>query len=260
MSDRTSPLVLGCIADDVTGATDLAINLVQGGMRVVQWLGVPTAEELRERASSHSVQADAIGVSLKARSVPVADAVKQSLDALEALQTLGAKRFYFKYCSTFDSTRVGNIGPVAEALAKALNANGVIVCPALPGAGRTVVHGHLFVGDTLLSESGMQNHPLTPMTDPDIRRWLGHQTQLQIGHVGLNTLADGAQAVRSALDAQDAAGMGLIVVDAMRDEDLFTIGAAAKGLPLVTGGYGVAAGLPANLPLSLIHISEPTRP
>ncbi|MFK7892082.1 MAG: 3-oxo-tetronate kinase [Granulosicoccus sp.] len=233
-------MLLGCIGDDFTGSSDLANTLAKSGMRVVQYSGVP------DKSATDDVQAGVIA--LKSRSIPVPDAVAQSLDALAWLRQQGCQQFFFKYCSTFDSTRDGNIGPVAEALAKALNADRVIVCPAFPGAGRTVVHGHLFVDDTLLSESGMQNHPLTPMTDPDIRRWLGHQTQLKIGHVGLNTVADGAQAVRSALDAQNAAGMGLIVLDAMRDEDLFTIGAAAKGLPLVTGGSGVASGLPANLP------------
>ena len=230
---------LGCIGDDFTGSSDLANTLAKGGMRVVQYGGIP------EMPAADDV--DAGVVSLKSRSTPVAEAVAQSLDALAWLQAQGCEQFFFKYCSTFDSTRDGNIGPVAEALANALNASKVIVCPAFPGTGRSLVHGHLFVGDRLLSESGMQNHPLTPMTDSDIRRWLGHQTVLSVGHVGLATVAEGSSAIRAALDAEDAAGNRLVVVDAVRDADLHTIGAAAKGLPLVTGGSGVALGLPKNL-------------
>ena len=232
-------MLLGCIGDDFTGSSDLANTLAKGGMRVVQYGGVP------DKAAASDVEAGV--VALKSRSIPVADAVAQSLDALAWLREQGCQQFFFKYCSTFDSTREGNIGPVAEALATALDARQVIVCPAFPGTGRSLVHGHLFVGDTLLSESGMQNHPLTPMTDSDIRRWLGYQTNFEVGHVGLGTVADGADAVKSAMAREDAAGKRLIVVDAVRDADLYTIGVAANGLPLVTGGSGVALGLPANL-------------
>ncbi|MEM9604268.1 MAG: 3-oxo-tetronate kinase [Pseudomonadota bacterium] len=232
-------MLLGCIGDDFTGSSDLANTLAKGGMRVVQYGGVPDVPA--------TADVEAGVVALKSRSIPVAEAVAQSLDALAWLREQGCTQFFFKYCSTFDSTREGNIGPVAEALAEALGADRVIVCPAFPGTGRSLVHGHLFVGDTLLSESGMQNHPLTPMTDSDIRRWLGHQTRLSVGHVGLGTVAEGSTAVRAALDAEHQAGKRLIVVDAVRDPDLHTIGAAANGLPLVTGGSGVALGLPANL-------------
>ncbi|CAN0602651.1 unnamed protein product, partial [Ectocarpus sp. 12 AP-2014] len=173
-------------------------------------------------------------------------AIAQSLAALQWLKNQGCTQFFFKYCSTFDSTPQGNIGPVADALADALNADRVIFCPAFPGTGRSVYQGHLFVNDVLLSESGMQNHPLTPMSDPDLRRWLAPQTHNDVGHVAAETVLAGADAISAALDAQNDAGRRHIVVDAMRDADLMEIGRAAANLPLVTGGSGVALGLPRN--------------
>lgn len=229
---------LGCIGDDFTGSSDLANTLAKGGMRVVQYTGVP------EGPSAAEVEAGV--VALKSRSIDPAEAVAQSLAALEWLKAQGCEQFFFKYCSTFDSTPEGNIGPVAEALADALDASKVIVCPAFPGTGRSVYQGHLFVGDRLLNESGMQNHPLTPMTDADLRRWLAPQTGLSIGHVDAGAVFAGADAVRAGLDAAEAAGHRLVVVDAIRDADLMVIGEAAAGLPLITGGSGVALGLPRN--------------
>lgn len=231
-------MLLGCIGDDFTGSSDLANTLVKGGMATTQYCGIP----------SQDAQADVEAgvVALKTRSVPVEDAVAQSLQALAWLQQQGCRQFFFKYCSTFDSTKAGNIGPVAEALIKALDAKRVIVCPAFPGAGRTIYQGHLFVGDRLLNESGMEAHPLTPMTDPDIRRWLQHQTGLSVGLVAFADVRRGADAITEALGRQDAAGHALVVVDALQDEDLFAIGRAAAELPLITGGSGVALGLPEN--------------
>jgi uncharacterized protein YgbK (DUF1537 family) len=229
---------LGCIGDDFTGSSDLANTLAKQGMAVVQYSGVPTG------AAEPGVEAGV--VSLKSRSIPVADAVSQSLEALEWLRGQGCTQFFFKYCSTFDSTLEGNIGPVADALANALGAEEVIVCPAFPGTGRSVYQGHLFVSDKLLNESGMQNHPLNPMTDPDLRRWLAPQTRYAVGHVAANCVFQGAAAIAEALQAQHEAGKKHIVVDAIRDEDLIEIGRAAAGLKLVTGGSGVALGLPAN--------------
>ncbi|MEO1640224.1 MAG: 3-oxo-tetronate kinase [Pseudomonadota bacterium] len=229
---------LGCIGDDFTGSSDLANTLAKQGMRTVQYSGIPTAP------AADDVEAGVI--SLKSRSIAPEDAVAQSLAALEWLRAQGCTQFFFKYCSTFDSTPEGNIGPVADALADALDADRVIVCPAFPCTGRSVYQGHLFVADTLLSESGMRNHPLTPMTDPDIRRWLAPQTKHAVGHVPAQTVFQGAKAIRTALDAAHTDGKRHIVVDAIRDEDLMDIGAAAKGLLLVTGGSGVALGLPAN--------------
>lgn len=229
---------LGCIGDDFTGSSDLANTLAKGGMRATQYTGVP------DGPADPSVEAGV--VALKSRSIPAADAVALALGALAWLRAQGCTQFFFKYCSTFDSTPAGNIGPVADALAEALGAHKVIVCPAFPGTGRSVYQGHLFVNDVLLSESGMQNHPLTPMTDPDLRRWLRPQTRHSVGHVGPGPVFGGADAIRAALEAQHAAGHRLIVVDAIRDEDLRAIGAAARDLPLITGGSGVALGLPAN--------------
>ncbi len=231
-------MLLGCIGDDFTGSSDLANTLAKQGMRTVQYTGVP--------ANAAAADVEAGVVALKSRSIPAADAVRQSLAALEWLQAQGCTQFFFKYCSTFDSTPEGNIGPVAEALAKALDAYKVIVCPAFPGTGRSIYQGHLFVKDRLLSESGMENHPLTPMTDPDLRRWLAPQTGFAVGHVDAAHVFAGSEAIRIALQAEHDAGKRLIVVDALRDVDLIEIGAAVRDLPLLTGGSGVALGLPAN--------------
>src|SRR5512137_1092953 len=167
------PLLLGCIADDFTGATDLASMLVKGGMTAVQVIGVPTGP---------LPEADAVVVALKSRTAPVAQAVAESVAAADALVAAGAKQIFFKYCSTFDSTDEGNIGPVADALLKRLGSGFAIACPAFPANGRSIYQGHLFVGARLLNESGMENHPLTPMKDPDLVRVLSRQTE---GGVGL---------------------------------------------------------------------------
>ena len=237
---------LGCIGDDFTGSSDLANTLAKGGMRVTQYTGVPSGPA--------SVDVEAGVVALKSRSVPVAQAVEQSLAALDWLLAQGCTQIFFKYCSTFDSTPDGNIGPVMDALAARLNATRVIACPAFPTTGRSVYQGHLFVQDQLLSDSGMRHHPLTPMTDPDLRRWLGLQTQHSVGHVAAPTVFAGAEAISAELDAQQALGNTHIIVDAIRDEDLMAIGKAAADLPLITGGSGVALGLPANFGCS------PSRP
>jgi len=233
---------LGCIGDDFTGSSDLANTLAKGGMRVVQYTGVPSGP------AGDDVQAGV--VALKSRSISADKAVQQSLEALEWLRAQGCTQFFFKYCSTFDSTPEGNIGPVAEALAKALDAWKVIVCPAFPGTGRSIYLGHLFVKDRLLTESGMQNHPLTPMIDADIRRWLAPQTSLAVGHVAAGSVLAGADAISAALESEHKVGKRLIVVDALRDADLIEIGKAAADLPLITGGSGVALGLPANFGIS----------
>ncbi|MEM6636247.1 MAG: 3-oxo-tetronate kinase [Pseudomonadota bacterium] len=229
---------LGCIGDDFTGSSDLANTLAKQGMRAVQYVGVPDTKAEQE--------VDAGVVALKSRSIAPADAVAQSLTALQWLQDQGCEQFLFKYCSTFDSTDDGNIGPVADALAEALDAQKVIVCPAFPGTGRSVYQGCLFVNDRLLNESGMENHPLTPMTDPDIRRCMARQSRYSVGHVAADAVFQGAEAIAQGLTAAQDAGHRHVVVDAIRDEDLNEIGRAAKGLPLITGGSGIALGLPAN--------------
>lgn len=226
-------MLLGCIGDDFTGSSDLANVLAKGGMRTVQYSGVPTI------AADPAVEAGI--VALKSRTIPARDAVAQSLAALAWLKKQGARQILFKYCSTFDSTPEGNIGPVTDALADALGADRVVVCPAYPSLGRSIFQGHLFVGDKLLNESGMQNHPLTPMTDPDLRRWLARQSRSKIGHIGAGIVLQGRKAIRQALDRSDAR---LIVVDVVRDADLIEIDEAVADLPLLTGGSGIALGLP----------------
>ena len=235
-------IFLGCIADDFTGATDLANNLVRAGMRVVQAMGVPS--------QPLDAEADAVVVALKSRTVPAADAVQESLAALRWLQAQGAQQIYFKYCSTFDSTARGNIGPVTEALMDALSGlpggDFSIATPAFPDNGRTVFKGHLFVGDVLLNESGMQNHPLTPMTDANLVRVLQSQCRRKVGLIDYKVVAQGPQAIQSRIDQLRAEGVGLAVVDAVSNDDLMRLGPALKGMPLVTAGSGVAIGLPAN--------------
>ena len=228
-------MILGAIGDDFTGSSDLGLTLSAGGMRTVQYVGVP---------SGPAAEVDAGIVALKTRSVPVADAVAQSRAALAWLRAQGARQILFKYCSTFDSTPEGNIGPVIDALLQDLGgAGGVIVCPAFPATGRRLYMGHLFVNDRLLSESGMENHPLTPMTDPDLRRWLGHQTRHGVGHLPLEALRAGRGTER--LAAEVAAGRPLVVCDAIEDADLHALAPVCGAATLVTGGSGIALGLPA---------------
>ena len=233
-----SCLVLGCIADDFTGATDLANNLVRAGMRVVQTIGVP--------AAVLDADVDAVVVALKSRTLPAAEAIAQSLAALAWLQARGAQQIYFKYCSTFDSTPAGNIGPVAEALMDALGTDFTIATPAFPDNQRTVFKGYLFVGDVLLSESGMRDHPLTPMRDANLVRVLQAQSRRKVGLIDHAVVAQGADAVTARIASLRAEGVGLAVVDAVSNADLLRLGPALKGMPLVTAGSGVAIGLPAN--------------
>lgn len=231
-------MLLGCIGDDFTGSSDLGNTLAKGGMRVTQYTGVPT----------HPADADVEAgiVSLKSRTISPQDAVRLSLEALDWLLAQGCKQIVFKYCSTFDSTAEGNIGPVLDALMERLGTDRAIACPSFPGAGRTMYSGHLFVFNRLLNESGMEHHPLTPMTDPDIKRWLTPQTRNQVGLVDLPHVLGGSEAIRSAINAEVAAGRSIVLVDAVRDQDLMEIGRAARDVQLVSGGSGVALGLPAN--------------
>lgn len=229
---------LGCIADDFTGATDLANNLVRAGMRTVQAIGVP--------AGALETPADAVVVALKTRTLPAADAVAQSLAALEWLRAQGAEQIYFKYCSTFDSTPAGNIGPVADALMTALGSDFTIATPAFPDNKRTVFKGYLFAGDVLLNESGMQQHPLTPMTDANLVRVLSAQTRRKVGLIDYAVVARGAEAIRGRIDALRQEGVEIAIVDAISNDDLLALGPALKGMPLVTAGSGVAIGLPGN--------------
>ena len=233
-----SKLLLGCIADDFTGATDLANNLVRSGMRVVQAIGVPSAP-LEE-------EVDAVVVALKSRTIAPARAIEQSLAALAWLRTQGARQIYFKYCSTFDSTPRGNIGPVTEALMEALGTDFTIACPAFPENKRTVFKGYLFAADVLLNESGMQSHPLTPMTDANLVRVLQAQTKRKVGLIDYTRVAQGPVAIGRRVEALKAEGVSIAIVDAVSDTDLMRLGTALKDFALVTAGSGVAIGLPQN--------------
>lgn len=233
-----SKVLLGCIADDFTGATDLANNLVQAGMRVVQTIGVPQAPL--------DAPSDAVVVALKSRTIPAAEAVEQSLAALRWLQAHGAQQIYFKYCSTFDSTPAGNIGPVTEALMAALGSDFTIATPAFPDNKRTVFKGYLFVGNVLLNESGLQNHPLTPMRDANLLRVLQAQTRAKVGLIDHQAVAQGEAAIRARIAELRVEGVGVAIIDAVSNADLLRLGAALKNMPLVTAGSGVAIGLPRN--------------
>lgn len=228
-------MLLGCIADDFTGATDLANMLVRGGMRTIQTIGVP------EGPLSEKV--DAVVVALKSRTNPPAEAVAQSLAALAWLQRQGCGQIYFKYCSTFDSTPAGNIGPVTEALMDKLGAPFTIACPAFPENGRTICRGYLFVGDMLLSESGMRNHPLTPMTDANLVRVLQAQTKAKVGLVRYDVLDAGPDAVRREMGQLQAQGVSIAIVDALAEAHLDVIAEATSDLALVTAGSGIGLGI-----------------
>ncbi|POY80117.1 hypothetical protein BKM09_015995 [Pseudomonas amygdali pv. morsprunorum] len=240
MSLNNARPLLGCIADDFTGATDLANMLVRGGMRTVQSIGIPSAE------MAAGLDADAIVIALKSRTTPSADAVAESLAALEWLRERGCEQIFFKYCSTFDSTAAGNIGQVSEALLEQLDSDFTLACPAFPENGRTIFRGHLFVQDQLLSESGMQNHPLTPMTDATLVRVLQAQTRHKVGLLRYDSIAQGVEGVRNRIAELRAEGVSMAIADALSDADLYTLGEACADLPLLTGGSGLALGLPGN--------------
>jgi uncharacterized protein YgbK (DUF1537 family) len=230
-------MFIGAIADDLTGATDLALMLSRGGLRTIQTIGVPAA-------GADLGDAEAVVVALKSRTIPAADAVAQSLAAARALLAAGAEQLFFKYCSTFDSTDEGNIGPVTDALLDLLGETRTIACPAFPENGRTVYKGYLFVGDVLLSESSMKDHPLTPMRDANLVRVLARQSRNPVSLIARDTVASGADAIAARL----AATTGIAIVDAIDETDLRAIGRAVRSLRLVTGGSGIALGLPDNFP------------
>lgn len=226
---------LGVIADDFTGATDIASFLVQNGLPTIQFNGVPEQHD--------ALNAQAIVISLKSRSCPPQQAIEQSLAALDWLQQQGCDRFYFKYCSTFDSTEQGNIGPVTDALLAALGESLTVISPSLPVNGRTVYQGYLFVADQLLSESGMRHHPVTPMTDSNLARLMTRQAQGQAAVINATLLDKGAEAVRDQLATLKAQGINYVVLDALHEQHLLTQGEALKEMRLVTGGSGLAIGI-----------------
>nr|WP_069877331.1 3-oxo-tetronate kinase [Bosea sp. BIWAKO-01] len=232
-------MLLGVIADDMTGATDVALMLNRAGMRTVQVIGAPSA-------NATLPEADAVVVALKSRTNPVSEAVAQSLAACEALLAAGARQILFKYCSTFDSTPHGNIGPVADALMRRLGAESVIICPAFPANGRSIYQGYLFVGSVPLHESSMKDHPLTPMRDSNLMRLMEAQTETPVGHIGYAAVLAGADAVKNRLVELAGQGVRYVVTDALTNDDLMVLGAAVDGAILLTGGSGIAMGLPQN--------------
>jgi 3-dehydrotetronate 4-kinase len=229
-------LALGCIADDYTGASDLANTLTRQGLRTVQTIGVPS-DDLK------LPEVDAVVVSLKSRSIEAGEAVARSRDAEKWLRSRGAGHILFKICSTFDSTDAGNIGPVMDALRADCGEKIVLVTPAFPETGRTVYHGNLFVGPVPLNESPLKDHPLNPMRDSNLVRVLARQSKTKVGLVNLATLTRGADAVRARLAELAVQGIGAAVIDAVFDNDLETIGAVAAEHRLSVGASGIGLGL-----------------
>lgn len=228
-------LQLGVIADDFTGATDIASFLVKAGMRVIQVNQVPPPEALPK--------VDVIVVSRKSRSAPVAEALAATDEAFQWLKSLGAKQIINKYCSTFDSTAQGNIGPITDFLLAKLDSDFTVVIPALPINGRTVYCGNLFVNGEPLSESGMRNHPVNPMTDSNLLRLMETQSTGKAGLIDWHTIRRGVQAVQEAAEKLRSAGVRYAICDTLTDIDLDVLGEAFKDLPLVTGGSGIGQGL-----------------
>lgn len=230
-------VLLGCIADDFTGATDLAGLLARSGVRVSLRIGVPASEPGDDAAPLEVI-------ALKSRTAPVAEAVAESRAALRWLRQAGATRFFFKYCSTFDSTPDGNIGPVAEALMADLGTEQTVYCPAFPENGRSIFMGNLFVGEQPLAESPMKDHPLTPMQDSNLMRLLEPQVTGAVGLANRLTVAQGPDALRTRLTELADAGVAHVVVDAVANNDLYAIADACRDMALMTGGSAVAMPLP----------------
>ena len=231
---------LGIIGDDFTGSSDIANNLKKSGMQVSMYAGVPNLlpEEIKIE------QTDAAVIALKTRTAPIEDAIRESLEALSWLKDCGCEQFIFKYCSTFDSTKEGNIGPVTDAIMEKLNTNFTIACPSFPDAGRTVYFGHMFVNGKPLNESGMENHPLTPMTDHNLVRWLGHQTKNNVGLIDFETISKGENSVKEKIRNLKTDGYKYAIIDTNKNDDFDIICNAVKNLPFLTGGSGIALGLP----------------
>jgi uncharacterized protein YgbK (DUF1537 family) len=232
-------MLLGAVADDLTGATDLSLMIARNGMRTIQYIGEPAND-------ADFDDAEAVVVALKSRTIPATEAIALSTGSARALVAAGAEQLMFKYCSTFDSTDAGNIGPVAEALLDLVGAPIAIACPAFPAAARSIYQGHLFVGGVLLSDSPMRDHPLTPMRDANLVRVLQRQSKGKVGLIPFATVTRGADAIKAALAAAQRAGFRLMIADAIGDEDLRMLGEALADAKLVTGGSGIALSLPDN--------------
>ncbi|MFK8111886.1 MAG: 3-oxo-tetronate kinase [Rubripirellula sp.] len=231
MSQATRGPLIGCIADDFTGATDLAGLLQRSGMRVVQCFGTPDDDQT-------VVGFDAVVIALKSRSIASGEASRMSCEVAKWLRSIGSQRLFFKYCSTFDSTAEGNIGPVAESLLDLLQIRQATFCPAFPENGRSVYQGHLFVGDRLLHESSLRDHPLNPMTDANLVRWLAAQSQREVGLLSVEQLSDPGS-IQQTLDQLPP----LVIIDAIDDSHLRRIAECVVDHPLVTGGSAIAGHL-----------------
>jgi uncharacterized protein YgbK (DUF1537 family) len=237
---NASVLKVGCIADDLTGGTDLANEFARNGIKVIQVVGVPAAE-LRDIGGHDDFEV--VVVALKTRTAPAALAVAETRKALDWLIRTGCSHFYVKYCSTFDSSPRGNIGPVLETVMTELAVPFTIACPAFPATGRTVYRGHLFVGDRLLAESSMRHHPLTPMRDSDVVRLLQAQTTLPVSLIDETTVVRGTHELARVLRDRVNGPPSIAVIDAISHDDLVTIGRAARDLTVVSGASGLAAGV-----------------
>ena len=231
---------LGIIGDDFTGSSDIANNLKKSGMQVSMYAGVPTTTPLEIKKEL----TDAAVIALKTRTIPIEEAISESLKALSWLKDCGCEQFIFKYCSTFDSTKKGNIGPVTDAIMKELNTDFTIACPSFPDAGRTVYFGHMFVNGKPLNESGMENHPLTPMTDHNLVRWLNYQTRNNVGLIDFQTISKGENSVKERIETLKTNGYKYAIVDTIKNDDFDIICNGVKDLPFLTGGSGIALGLP----------------
>ena len=231
---------LGIIGDDFTGSSDIANNLKKSGMQVSMYAGVPTTTPLEIKKEL----TDAAVIALKTRTIPIEEAISESLKALSWLKGCGCEQFIFKYCSTFDSTKKGNIGPVTDAIMEELNTDFTIACPSFPDAGRTVYFGHMFVNGKPLNESGMENHPLTPMTDHNLVRWLDHQTKNNVGLIDFQTISKGANSVKERVESLKTNGYKYAIIDTIKNDDFDIICNGVKDLPFLTGGSGIALGLP----------------
>lgn len=252
--EKDNNVLLGSIADDLTGATDLALTLTRSGMRTVQVMGVPAP-------GTRFDDVDAVVVALKSRTNDPQEAVRWSLESCDVLLAAGARQIIFKYCSTFDSTPEGNIGPVAEALIEKLGGDLAVVCPAFPTNKRTIFKGHLFVGDQLLSDSPMKDHPLTPMRNANLVEVMQAQTKLPVGLVAYEAVDAGADAVKTAFADAKATGARFVVTDAISDAHLHALGEAMADHKLITGGSGIALGLADNfVRAGLMEKTDATRP
>ena len=232
-------MILGIIGDDFTGSSDIANNLKKSGMQVSMYAGVPP---LNKKASL--TNADAAVIALKIRTIPISEAVSESLKALEWLKNAGCSQFIFKYCSTFDSTKEGNIGPVTDAIMEELNVDFTIACPSFPDAGRTVFCGHMFVNGKPLNESGMEKHPLTPMKDHNLIRWLDFQTKHNVGLIDYETINCGVKSVTNKVNILKNEGYKYAIVDTINNDNFDVICNGVKDLQFLTGGSGIALGLP----------------